>query len=169
MGKDRGNEIDVLTRRGHFFHLHFQVVPFQSSGSSWPVNLQGRRTEKSCNMQDTALLRRDRGTTLDDVTVEPQKVCIVTGANSGVGFETALKMTALDYEVILACRDAHRGNAAVARIQQQIPECEVSFMQLDLASLKSVRNFVDNFHKTGKRLNVLINNAGKRPIIILLW
>eukprot|EP00794_Sanderia_malayensis_P017551 gene17551-19301_t len=111
-------------------------------------------------MQDVALLTRTRGTTLDEVTVESQKVCIVTGASSGVGFEVALKMTALDYEVILACRDAHRGNAAVARIRQQIPECEVSFMQLDLASLKSVRCFVDNFHKTGKRLNVLINNAG---------
>ena len=112
-------------------------------------------------MQDTALLKRDRGTTIDDVAIDVQKVCIVTGASSGLGFETALKMTALDYDVILACRDAHRGNAAVARIQQQIPECEVCFMQLDLASLKSTRSFVENFHKTGKKLHVLINNAGE--------
>ena len=111
-------------------------------------------------MQATALLQRERGTTLDDVQIESAKVCIITGANSGIGFDTALKMAALDYEVILACRDAHRGNAAVARIKSQIPECEVSFMQLDLASLKSVRAFVDNFHNTGKKLNVLINNAG---------
>ena len=110
------------------------------------------------------LLQRERGTTLDDVALESAKVCIVTGANSGIGFETALKMAALDYEVVLACRDAHRGNAAVARIRQQIPECDVSFMQLDLASLKSVRTFVDNFHKTGKKLNVLINNAGKETV-----
>lgn len=111
--------------------------------------------------QATALLMKERATTLDDVALESAKVCIITGGNSGIGFETALQMTALDYDVILACRNAHRGNAAVARIRQQIPEGEVTFMQLDLASVKSVHSFVENFHKTGKKLNVLINNAGK--------
>ena len=111
--------------------------------------------------QATALLMKERATTLDDVALETAKVCIITGASRGIGFETALKMAALDYDVILACRDAHRGNAAVARIRQQIPEGEVTFMQLDLASVKSIHSFVDNFHKMGKKLNVLINNAGK--------
>ena len=91
-----------------------------------------------------------------------RKVCIVTGANTGIGFETALQLAALDYEVILACRNQQKGNAAVAKIQQQIPECQVSFMHLDLASLKSVRDFVDNFHQSGKKLHLLVNNAGIR-------
>ena len=122
-------------------------------------------TGRMQSKQATALLMKERATTLEEVNLDNPKVCIITGANSGIGLETGLRMTALDYDVILACRDAHRGNSAVARIRQQIPEGEVTFMQLDLASIKSIHSFVDNFHKTGKKLNVLINNAGKVTLV----
>lgn len=89
-----------------------------------------------------------------------RKVCIITGANSGIGFEAATRMARLGYHVVLACRSAERGNEAVARIQRKHLEANVSFLPLDLASLESIRRFVQAFRSTGLKLNVLINNAG---------
>lgn len=89
-----------------------------------------------------------------------KKVCIITGANSGIGFETAKEMAKKGFEVILACRNVERGNEAVKRIKRKCRNAEISFMTLNLASFKSVHEFVDNFHAAGKSLSVLVNNAG---------
>ena len=88
------------------------------------------------------------------------KVCIVTGANSGIGFAVASRMAEHGYKVHLACRSAENGNNAVARIRHRQQDADVSFMPLDLASIESIQSFVQAFRSTGDKLNVLINNAG---------
>uniref|UniRef100_A0A4W6DFV3 Dehydrogenase/reductase 13 n=1 Tax=Lates calcarifer TaxID=8187 RepID=A0A4W6DFV3_LATCA len=89
------------------------------------------------------------------------KTVIVTGANTGIGKTTAIDLARRGARVILACRDKGRGEAAVQEIIQETGNKQVIFMQLDLASLKSVRSFVDNFLKSEPRLDILINNAGQ--------
>ncbi|XP_023931511.1 retinol dehydrogenase 12-like [Lingula anatina] len=91
-----------------------------------------------------------------------KKTIIITGANTGIGFEAAriLCRSGDKYEVILACRSEEKAQAAVKAIKEESPNADVMFMKLDLASLDSVRQFVDNFLATGKKLHVLCNNAG---------
>ncbi|KAL1266384.1 hypothetical protein QQF64_002059 [Cirrhinus molitorella] len=88
------------------------------------------------------------------------KTVIVTGANTGIGKATALDLAKRGARVILACRDESRAQAAVTHIQNESGNKEVLYMHLDLASLKSVRSFVENFLKKESRLDILINNAG---------
>lgn len=87
-------------------------------------------------------------------------VVIVTGANSGIGYETALRLARRGARVILACRDEKKGRAAAERISRTVKHAKVRYEFLDLSSLNSVREFVDNFKKTEAKLDVLINNAG---------
>jgi len=92
------------------------------------------------------------------------KTVIVTGANTGIGKETALDLARRGGRIILACRSMQRGEEAVADIQQQLAmkanNNNVIAMKLDLSSLSSVREFVEEFKKNEKRLDILINNAG---------
>jgi light-dependent protochlorophyllide reductase len=88
------------------------------------------------------------------------RVIIVTGANTGLGFEVARNLCEGGNDVILACRNEERGNRAVEKIKRQNPNALATYMQLDLASSESIRKFVDDFRETGKKLNVLVNNAG---------
>ena len=70
------------------------------------------------------------------------KTVIITGANAGIGFATAMHVAALpQWHVVLACRDASKGSAAVAAIRKAYPNSHVSFAPLDLFSLASVRRF----------------------------
>ncbi|XP_054861633.1 dehydrogenase/reductase SDR family member 13-like isoform X3 [Amphiprion ocellaris] len=88
------------------------------------------------------------------------KTAVVTGANTGIGKTTAMDLARRGAKVILACRDRRRAEAAVQEIIQETGNQQVIFMQLDLASLQSVRSFADNFLKSEPRLDLLINNAG---------
>ncbi|XP_054861634.1 dehydrogenase/reductase SDR family member 13-like isoform X4 [Amphiprion ocellaris] len=88
------------------------------------------------------------------------KTAVVTGANTGIGKTTAMDLARRGAKVILACRDRRRAEAAVQEIIQETGNQQVIFMQLDLASLQSVRSFADNFLKSESRLDLLINNAG---------
>ncbi|KAI8424314.1 hypothetical protein MSG28_002863 [Choristoneura fumiferana] len=88
------------------------------------------------------------------------KVIVISGGNAGIGYETAKDLAARGARVILGCRDEGRGTAARDRIVAATGNQDVHYRHLDLASLKSVREFADNFNKTEKRLDVLINNAG---------
>lgn len=100
-------------------------------------------------------------TTSEDVPSPSAKVVLITGGNSGIGFKAAeLFLKAGNYDVILACRSEERGTDAVTRLKSLVPETEATFMKLDLASLKSIHEFADAFHATGKPLNILVNNAG---------
>jgi NAD(P)-dependent dehydrogenase (short-subunit alcohol dehydrogenase family) len=88
------------------------------------------------------------------------KVIIVTGANSGIGYEAAKEFARKGAQTILACRSMEKAQAALDQIQTEIPDAPVEIMYLDLASLESVHRFADQFKAEYDRLDVLVNNAG---------
>ena len=85
---------------------------------------------------------------------------IITGANSGIGKETAVDLAKRGGKIYMACRDIKRGEDALREIKERSGSDNVHFLQLDLASLDSVREFSTKFHKLEKQLHILINNAG---------
>lgn len=87
------------------------------------------------------------------------KTAVVTGANSGIGYYTALELARAGAAVVIGCRDAGRGEEALRGLRQQSGG-QVSLVPLDLASLASVRAFAAEVRKTVPRLDLLINNAG---------
>jgi NAD(P)-dependent dehydrogenase (short-subunit alcohol dehydrogenase family) len=92
------------------------------------------------------------------------KTVIVTGGNSGIGYEAALQFAGKGAQVVLACRSLEKARAAAGAIAAARPGGTVEVMELDLASLKSVRAFADAFYKQHGRLDVLCNNAGVMAI-----
>lgn len=88
------------------------------------------------------------------------KIVIVTGANTGLGKATATELAKRGGKIYLACRSEERGLAALNDIKEASKSESLYFMQLDLASLDSIREFSKKFHETETRLDVLINNAG---------
>lgn len=88
------------------------------------------------------------------------KTVIITGANSGIGFEVAKELASRKALVILACRTLTKAKETCATIQQKIVDAVVVPMELDLASLKSIKNFSDEIKKNYKQIHILINNAG---------
>src|SRR3954463_10445904 len=92
------------------------------------------------------------------------KIAIVTGANGGLGYETALALAQKGAQVIVASRDANKGQEAVRKLQGERLKGSATFMQLDLANLASVRTFAEQFAKQYKTLDLLINNAGVMAI-----
>jgi NAD(P)-dependent dehydrogenase (short-subunit alcohol dehydrogenase family) len=87
-------------------------------------------------------------------------VAIVTGANSGIGYETARALAKKGATVIMACRNQGKGEAAAQQIRDEKPRGAVEMMRLDLGDLDSVRAFADEFKGGYDRLDLLINNAG---------
>ncbi|MDH3733919.1 MAG: oxidoreductase [Gemmatimonadota bacterium] len=98
--------------------------------------------------------------TVADIPDQTGRVAIVTGANSGIGYETAKALAAAGASVIVASRNDERGQQAVSGIQGVVEGASTEFMRLDLASLASVRAFAQAFKARGDRLDLLINNAG---------
>ena len=88
------------------------------------------------------------------------KVVIVTGANSGTGYEAAKEFARKGAQTILACRSMQKGQDAADKILQEIPDAAVEHIHLDLASLASVRAFAKAFKAKFDRLDILVNNAG---------
>jgi NAD(P)-dependent dehydrogenase (short-subunit alcohol dehydrogenase family) len=88
------------------------------------------------------------------------KVAIVTGANSGIGYETALELAQKGATVVMACRSLLKAESAANEIRQTNPSGEVVVMKLDLGDLDSVRDFAAAFQARYDRLDLLINNAG---------
>lgn len=88
------------------------------------------------------------------------KVIIVTGANSGIGYEAAKEFTRKGAQVILACRSMDKAEAALEAIQAELPNAQAEIMQLDLASQASVHTFANAFKAKYDQLDILINNAG---------
>ncbi|KAJ3070598.1 hypothetical protein HK102_006628 [Quaeritorhiza haematococci] len=88
------------------------------------------------------------------------KTVIVTGANTGLGLETSRVLALHGAAVILCSRNPKNGEAAVAKIKESQPDANVATMTLDLGSLKSVKDFADEFLARYSVLNILINNAG---------
>lgn len=88
------------------------------------------------------------------------KVVIITGANIGLGYESARMMAQKGAEVIIASRTPAKGEAAMNMIQTAAPNAKVHYSRLDLADLESVRGFAEAFNREYDRLDVLMNNAG---------
>jgi NAD(P)-dependent dehydrogenase (short-subunit alcohol dehydrogenase family) len=88
------------------------------------------------------------------------RIAIVTGANSGIGFETARVLAEKGATVNMACRNLAKANPKADEIRERHPGAKVEVMQLDLADLESVRSFADAFRAKYDRLDLLINNAG---------
>ena len=90
------------------------------------------------------------------------KVAIVTGPYTGIGVATARALACKGCEVILAGRgNKDRGKKWIEReILGKCPSAKVEAIELDLSSLASVKTFTNTFEKTGKKLNILVNNAG---------
>lgn len=102
----------------------------------------------------------DKKWTANDVPHQNGRLAVVTGGNSGVGFETARALARRGAAVILAVRDEARGSRAVDRIESETPAAQVEVMRLDLADLASVQAFADAFLARHASLPLLINNAG---------
>src|SRR6266481_8021433 len=98
--------------------------------------------------------------TSDDVPGQHGRLAVVTGANTGLGFETARVLAARGASVVLAVRDTEKGKAAAARIAGTAPGATVMVQPLDLASLESVRAAAGELRARHPRIDLLINNAG---------
>ena len=98
--------------------------------------------------------------TSDDVPGQHGRLAVVTGANTGLGFETARVLAARGASVVLAVRDTDKGKAAAAAIAGTAPGADVTVQPLDLASLDSVRAAAGELRARHPRIDLLINNAG---------
>ena len=98
--------------------------------------------------------------TEDDMPDQSGRVCVVTGANSGLGLETARALAAHGASVVLAVRNLDKGAEAVARIRAATPNADLSVQRLDLASLDSIRTAARELRDNTDRIDLLINNAG---------
>lgn len=98
--------------------------------------------------------------TAEDIPDLTGKIAVVTGANSGIGYEMARALARRNARVVLACRDQDKGETAVRQIERQHPQAQAERMRLDLSDLASVRCFADEFTSRYTRLDILINNAG---------
>jgi len=88
------------------------------------------------------------------------RVAVITGANIGLGYETALGLAGKGAEVILACRNMRKAAVAKSDILTRYPKASVHCMMIDLSSLASVRRFAEEYLASYDRLDLLINNAG---------
>ncbi|MGP4023323.1 oxidoreductase [Actinomadura sp. 3N407] len=103
-----------------------------------------------------------RGWTTGDIPDLHGRRAIVTGANSGIGYHTALQLARHGASVVLACRSAERGQAAFDRIKAAAPDADLVLGSLDLADLASVREFAARYGDAPA--DILVNNAGVMAI-----
>ncbi|MFE3187780.1 oxidoreductase [Nocardia sp. NPDC059240] len=98
--------------------------------------------------------------TADDIPDLHGRTAIVTGANAGLGFETARQLAAHGARVVLGCRNSTKAEAAVSAIRASVAGAELSFVELDLASQESVRKAATRLHDEFEQVDLLVNNAG---------
>lgn len=114
------------------------------------------------------LARRDKTTLIftetqgstSTMTTQSGKVAVVTGANTGLGYETSLGLAQAGYTVVLGCRSDTKANQAIEKIKRAAPSAGLDFIKLDLLDRASIRAFAERFASKYDRLDVLINNAG---------
>jgi NAD(P)-dependent dehydrogenase (short-subunit alcohol dehydrogenase family) len=88
------------------------------------------------------------------------KTCIVTGANSGIGKETALGLAQIGARVVMVCRNAEKGKAALEEIRRESGSSQVDLLMADMSSQASIRALAEQIQQKYPRLDVLVNNAG---------
>src|SRR5260221_8159827 len=96
----------------------------------------------------------------DGVPGQQGRLAVVTGANTGLGFETAQVLAARGASVVLAVRDIEKGKRAAARIAGTAPGANVMVQPLDLTSLDSIRAASGELRAKHPRIDLLVNNAG---------
>jgi len=101
---------------------------------------------------------RKHKTTVLDMPSQKGRAAVVTGTG-GLGYEDALALARAGSEVIIAGRNAQKGAAAIAKIQAHVPTAKIRFEQVDLANLKSIKNFGTRLREQLSSLDLLINNA----------
>src|SRR5919109_159051 len=104
------------------------------------------------------------GWTTTDIPDQSGRVALVTGGNSGLGYQTVLQLARKGARVLLAARDRGRGAAALERLAADAPVGHAELVQLDLADLASVESFSTGFMAGGEGLDLLVNNAGVMAI-----
>ena len=97
---------------------------------------------------------------LEQVLDQAGRIAIVTGANIGLGYETALALAGKGCSVVLACRNMAKATEAKACILARFPHANIECMLLDLLSLRSVHEFAAAYAVNHQKLDLLINNAG---------
>jgi NAD(P)-dependent dehydrogenase (short-subunit alcohol dehydrogenase family) len=98
--------------------------------------------------------------TTADIPDQTGRVAVITGANTGLGYETALALAAHGAHVVLAVRNLDKGKDAAARITATSPDADIALQELDLTSLASIRAAADQLRSEYDRIDLLINNAG---------
>jgi NAD(P)-dependent dehydrogenase (short-subunit alcohol dehydrogenase family) len=98
--------------------------------------------------------------TTDDIPDQTGRVAVITGANTGLGYETARALAEHGAHVVLAVRNLDKGKDAVARITAASPRADVGLQELDLTSLDSIRAAARQLRSDHDRIDLLINNAG---------
>jgi NAD(P)-dependent dehydrogenase (short-subunit alcohol dehydrogenase family) len=98
--------------------------------------------------------------TTKDIPSQRGKLAVITGATGGLGYETALALAGASAQVVLTGRNPQKGAAAITNIHIAHPGATVSYETLDLASLASVKAFAEEFARSHKSLDLLINNGG---------
>ncbi|MBA3379197.1 MAG: SDR family NAD(P)-dependent oxidoreductase [Chloroflexia bacterium] len=98
--------------------------------------------------------------TADQVPDQTGRTFVVTGANSGLGYEMTQQLARRGAHVVMAVRNLDRGQAAAARITAELPAARLDVRRIDLGDLDSVRSFADRLHADGVAIDVLVNNAG---------
>jgi NAD(P)-dependent dehydrogenase (short-subunit alcohol dehydrogenase family) len=88
------------------------------------------------------------------------KVCLVTGANSGIGKATAAELAKMGATLVMVCRNREKGESALSEIKKESGNDSIELMIADLSSLQAVRQLADEFRAKYSRLHVIINNAG---------
>jgi hypothetical protein len=119
--------------------------------------LRSKSNERSIVMQGDANMKRWTTTDMPDQT---GRIAIVTGANSGLGYETTLALAQKGAQVVMTTRSLDKGRSAEADVRQHMPDAKLDAMKLDLGSLDSVREFAAEYKAKFNRLDMLINNAG---------
>lgn len=98
--------------------------------------------------------------TESNVPDQSGRTAIVTGANTGLGYETARALAARGARVVIAVRDTAKGDQAAAKIRAATPKADLQVLELDLGSLQSVRTAAERITTDHPRIDLLINNAG---------
>jgi NAD(P)-dependent dehydrogenase (short-subunit alcohol dehydrogenase family) len=102
--------------------------------------------------------------TADDIPDQTGRVALVTGANSGLGFQTTRALARKGATVLMGCRNQAKGADALTRVEQEQPSGTVELLELDLADLGSVRRAAGSVCDRHTRLDLLVNNAGVMAI-----
>jgi hypothetical protein len=109
---------------------------------------------------EDAAMTPDTTWTVDGMPDMAGETVVVTGANSGLGYEATKAFVRAGAAVVMACRSTDRGDDARRRIERRYPDASLAVSEVDLANLESVRTFAERFDDEHDELHVLCNNAG---------